>query len=248
MGPPYHLSRFYASPITCRASLSPITSYLSPITYHPSPITRIFQAVPSVNIAVLASGKGSNLQALLDALATPDSPGHVALVVSHRDTAPALTRAKEAGITTATIAPDGQDSSTLLALFGTHRIGLVVLAGWLKHLPADVIAGCRCPVLNVHPALLPAFGGPGMYGRKVHEAVLTSGARVSGPTVHLVDEQYDHGRILAQWPVPVRVDDTPETLAARVLAVEHRLLPCVVRACAQLLGAQGGGRRQGCER
>jgi folate-dependent phosphoribosylglycinamide formyltransferase PurN len=88
-------------------------------------------------------------------------------------------------------------------------------------------------MINIHPALLPAFGGPGMYGRRVHEAVLASGARVSGPTVHLVDERYDHGRILAQWPVPVFPDDTPEGLAARVLEAEHRLLPAVVRAWAR---------------
>ena len=86
----------------------------------------------------------------------------------------------------------------------------------------------RDRMLNIHPALLPEFGGPGMYGRRVHEAVLASGARLTGATVHLVDEQYDHGPIVAQWPVPVRPGDTPEGLAARVLEVEHRLLPAVV--------------------
>ena len=88
-------------------------------------------------------------------------------------------------------------------------------------------------MLNVHPALLPAFGGPGMYGKRVHEAVLASGARITGVTVHLVDEQYDHGRILAQWPVPVRPGDTADSLAARVLAAEHKLLPAVVQAFAR---------------
>ena len=88
-------------------------------------------------------------------------------------------------------------------------------------------------MINIHPALLPAFGGPGMYGRRVHEAVVASGARVSGATVHFVDEVYDHGAIIAQWPVPVLEGDDAEALAARILAVEHRLLPAVVRAFAE---------------
>jgi folate-dependent phosphoribosylglycinamide formyltransferase PurN len=101
-----------------------------------------------------------------------------------------------------------------------------------------VISAVQGRVLNVHPALLPAFGGPGMYGHRVHEAVLRSGARLSGATVHLVDDQYDHGAILAQWPVPVLAGDTPDTLAARVLKTEHRLLPAVVRAvCRDQAGA-----------
>jgi phosphoribosylglycinamide formyltransferase-1 len=107
-----------------------------------------------------------------------------------------------------------------------------VLAGYLKLVPAAVIARYRDRILNVHPALLPAFGGRGMYGHRVHEAVLASGARESGATVHLVDEVYDRGAILAQGRVPVLPDDTPDRLAARVLAVEHRLLPAAVLAAA----------------
>jgi folate-dependent phosphoribosylglycinamide formyltransferase PurN len=109
---------------------------------------------------------------------------------------------------------------------------LLVLAGFLKLIPEPVVRAHRGRILNIHPALLPAFGGPGMYGRRVHEAVLQSGARISGATVHIVDEQYDHGPIVAQWPVPVLEHDDPETLAARVLEVEHRLLPEVVDAFA----------------
>ena len=107
-----------------------------------------------------------------------------------------------------------------------------MLAGYLKLVPAAVIARYRGRIINIHPALLPAFGGPGMYGRRVHEAVLASGARESGATVHLVDEVYDRGAILAQARVPVLPGDTPERLAARVLEVEHRLLPAVVLAAA----------------
>ena len=109
---------------------------------------------------------------------------------------------------------------------------LVVLAGYLKLVPAEVVAAWRGRIVNVHPALLPAFGGPGMYGLRVHRAVLASGASESGASVHLVDEVYDRGAVLAQARVPVEPGDTPERLAARVLAAEHRLLPAVVRAAA----------------
>jgi folate-dependent phosphoribosylglycinamide formyltransferase PurN len=105
------------------------------------------------------------------------------------------------------------------------------MAGFLQLLRIpDDFAG---RVMNIHPALLPAFGGTGMYGRRVHERVLASGVTFSGATVHYVDEEYDHGLIIAQWPVPVRPGDTPDALAARVLAVEHRLLPLVVTALAR---------------
>jgi folate-dependent phosphoribosylglycinamide formyltransferase PurN len=119
---------------------------------------------------------------------------------------------------------------------------MIALAGYLRLVPPDVVAAFGGRMLNVHPALLPAFGGAGMYGARVHQAVLASGARVSGPTVHFVDERYDEGAIIAQWPVPVRTDDTPETLGARVLAVEHRIYPWAVAAVASgavRLGADG---------
>jgi folate-dependent phosphoribosylglycinamide formyltransferase PurN len=111
--------------------------------------------------------------------------------------------------------------------------GLAVLAGYLRRVPAKAVAQYRHRMINIHPALLPAFGGPGMYGHRVHEQVLASGVTFSGATVHYVDEEFDHGPIIAQWPVPVRADDTPDALAARVLAVEHRLLPLVVTALAR---------------
>jgi phosphoribosylglycinamide formyltransferase-1 len=189
--------------------------------------------MPPARVAVLASGQGSNLQSLLDELRGPDAPATVALVLSNRATAGALERAAAAGVPAATIAADGQDADGMVALLREHRIDFVVLAGYLKLVPAPVVAAYHRRMINIHPALLPAFGGAGMYGRRVHEAVLASGARVSGVTVHLVDEQYDHGPILAQWPVPVRPGDTPERLAARVLAAEHKLLPAVVRAFAR---------------
>jgi phosphoribosylglycinamide formyltransferase-1 len=191
--------------------------------------------VPIINIAVLASGAGSNFQALVDAL-PQGAPGRVALVVSNRADAGVMEKARRAGIATGTIAKDGEDAAALTALLRTHAIDLIILAGYLKRVPDSVVAAWRGRVLNIHPALLPAFGGEGMYGRRVHEAVLKSGARVTGATVHVVDEVYDHGPIVAQWPVPVRHGDTPETLAERVLAIEHRLLPAVVVAACRHMG------------
>jgi phosphoribosylglycinamide formyltransferase 1 len=111
-------------------------------------------------------------------------------------------------------------------------VDLVVLAGYLKLVPSGVIARYRGRLINIHPGLLPSFGGKGMYGHRVHEAVLASGARESGATVHLVDEVYDRGEILGQVKVPVLPGDDAERLAARVLEVEHRLLPAAVLAAA----------------
>jgi formyltetrahydrofolate-dependent phosphoribosylglycinamide formyltransferase len=179
--------------------------------------------VTPVRVAVLASGGGTNLQALLDALT--GSRARVALVLSDRPDAGALERARRAGVAAAALR-DPADSAELLAAL--TDMDLVVLAGYLKLVPPAVVAHFRWRMINIHPALLPAFGGPGMYGRRVHEAVLASDADESGATVHYVDEQYDRGPIIAQARVPVRPDDTPETLAARVLEAEHRLLPMVV--------------------
>jgi formyltetrahydrofolate-dependent phosphoribosylglycinamide formyltransferase len=180
--------------------------------------------VTPVRIAVLVSGGGTNLQALLDAL-RDSKTARVAQVISSRAAAGALDRARRARVPTAVLRDPG-DAAELLATLGDAD--LVVLAGYLKLVPAAVVARFRCRMINIHPALLPAFGGPGMYGRRVHEAVLASGARVAGATVHYVDEQYDRGPIIAQAKVRVAADDTPDSLAARVLAAEHRLLVRVV--------------------
>jgi phosphoribosylglycinamide formyltransferase 1 len=187
----------------------------------------------TTRIAVLASGGGSNLQALVDHLArlgVERRGGEIVLVVSDRSRAGALERAKAAGIDG--IHVDANSGGTLSDLLRARRVELIALAGYLRLVPPEVVRAYRGRMLNVHPALLPAFGGPGMYGSRVHAAVLASGARVSGPTVHFVDEQYDRGAIVAQWPVPVRADDTAETLALRVLRVEHLLFPRVVDAVA----------------
>jgi len=184
-----------------------------------------------MRVAVLASGGGTNLQALLDTC-QGSAPARVVVVISNKATAGALERARSAGVATEVLADPG-DGEGMVALLRSYDADLVVLAGYLKLVPEAVVRAFENRMLNIHPALLPSFGGPGMYGHRVHEAVLASGATISGPTVHVVTAEYDRGPIVAQWPVPVAGDDTPETLAARVLEVEHQLLPAVVLAAAR---------------
>ena len=177
-----------------------------------------------VRVAVLVSGGGTNLQALFDAL--HDSPlARVARVISSRPDAGALDRARRAGVPT-TVLRDPTDPTELLAALADSD--LAVLAGYVKLVPPEVVARFRRRMINIHPALLPAFGGPGMYGLRVHAAVLASRVKESGVSVHYVDEEFDRGPIIAQTRVPVEPGDTPETLAARVLEAEHELLPKVV--------------------
>jgi phosphoribosylglycinamide formyltransferase 1 len=184
-----------------------------------------------LRLAVCVSGRGSNLVALLRALAG-SALARVVLVLSNRADAPALERAGEWGVKAVSLANPRDGGEWLRHLHG-EQVELVVLAGYLKLVPAEVIAAYRNRIVNVHPALLPEFGGPGMYGHHVHEAVLRSGVGYSGATVHLVDEQYDRGAILAQARVPVLPGDTPDSLAARVLKAEHLLLPAVVLKAAE---------------
>ena len=187
-----------------------------------------------MRVAVLASGGGTNLQALLDKCRGP-APARVVLVACNRPDAGALQRARDAGVDTHFI-EDPNDGPALVAVLNRYQVDLVVLAGYLKLVPVDVVDAFAGRMINIHPALLPSFGGPGMYGMRVHRAVLESGATVSGPSIHLVTAEYDRGPIIAQWPVPVAPGDTEETLQKRVLAVEHQLLPAVV-----LNAARAGG-------
>jgi len=189
----------------------------------------------TVRIGVLASGRGTNLQALVDHFASlgERAPGCVALVASNKPNAQALDRARAASIDAETF--DANDDGTaLLSLLAKHHIDLVVLAGYMKRVPPPVVKEFHGRIVNVHPGLLPEFGGAGMYGARVHQAVLSSGARTTGVTVHLVDDEFDHGPVIAQWRIKVNEDDTPESLAARVLEVEHAIYPRAVEMIAFL--------------
>jgi phosphoribosylglycinamide formyltransferase-1 len=167
-----------------------------------------------MRVAVLASGSGTDLQSLLDSC-RPPAPAEVVLVLSNVPEAGSFARAERAGVATWRIA-DPADGIALLAALAAQRVDLVVLAGYLKLVPRAVVEAYAGRMINIHPALLPSFGGKGMYGIRVHRAVLESGAAISGPSVHLVTAEYDRGPILAQWPVPVLAGDTPEALRDRV--------------------------------
>lgn len=198
----------------------------------------------TARVAVLASGGGSNLQAMLDYF---DAQGEsraaqVVLVASDRAAAGALARARHAGVESVHIDATGRTTG-LKPLLDLHRVDFIALAGYLRFVPIDVTRHWSGRILNVHPSLLPSFGGAGMYGAHVHEAVLASGIRVTGATVHFVDEEYDRGPIIAQWPVPVVAGDSAESIAARVLAVEHWIYPAAVDAVARGLVTLGSDRR-----
>ena len=179
---------------------------------------------------MLASGRGSHFQTILRACRRGELPAEVVLLVS-RLNAPVVERAHEAGVP---VVFPPRDEAICSALQDAE-VDWVVLAGYLRRVGPAVLAAYPERVINIHPALLPAFGGQGMYGRHVHEAVLAAGVRETGASVHLVDEEYDQGRLLAQMRIPVLASDTPESLADRVLEVEHRLylatLASLLRKC-----------------
>jgi len=191
-------------------------------------------ALQPLRVAVLLSGSGRTLDNLLEQIAAGRLPAAVATVVSSRGDVRGTRIAERAGIPVAVLPPAGRPLAEWSdAVFAACRIAgaeLVVMAGFLHlvRIPAD-FAG---RVINIHPSLLPAFGGRGFHGMHVHRAVLDRGCTVSGCTVHLVDDEYDHGRILLQETVPVLPDDTPESLAARVFAAECHALPEAIRRIA----------------
>ena len=199
----------------------------------------------STRIAVLCSGGGSNLQAIIDQVEAGNIDGEIVLVLANASKAYALERAKKHGIPCEFVSKKQAGSSEayndiLLEKLQQAKADLVVLAGYLPIVGAQIVKAYPHKIINIHPALIPSFCGVGMYGHYVHEAVLAYGAKISGATTHFVDEEVDHGGVIMQKSVPVMEGDTPETLAARVLTVEHEILPETVRLfCAGKLGVDG---------
>lgn len=189
--------------------------------------------MPRLIIGFMASHGGSNMQAIIDAIKAGKIDGEAGCVISNNSKSGAIERAKKEGIPYYHISgkthpdSDSQDQAIINA-FRKHNVNIIVLAGYMRKVSPRIIKEWEGRILNIHPALLPKFGGKGMWGMHVHEAVLEAGEEVSGPTVHIVDEHFDHGRILAQLEVPVMPDDTPETLATRVLEKEHSIYPLVL--------------------
>lgn len=196
-------------------------------------------------IAVMVSGGGTNLQAIIDNIQSGSIKAEPVLVISSKHGAYALERAKKAGIPTAVIAKKDYDSeeeffaANLKALEDSGAEG-IVLAGYMSILSSELVKKFENKIINIHPALIPSFCGKGYYGERVHKAVIAYGAKLSGATVHFVDEGADTGPIIMQESVPVLPDDTPEELAARVLKVEHKILPkSVALFCEDKLKVEG---------
>ena len=197
-------------------------------------------------IAVLVSGGGTNLQALIDAQAAGDiTDGQIALVISNNKDAYALQRAESAGIPTATVLKKECGSQaafeqTIMALLEQNGIDLIVLAGFMSILSADFTDAYPKRILNVHPSLIPSFCGEGFYGLRVHEAALQYGVKVTGATVHFVNEIPDGGQIIFQKAVEIREGDTPELLQRRVMEqAEWKILPAAVQKISQQIAEKG---------
>lgn len=193
-----------------------------------------------LRLGVLASGRGSNFEAILKTIKNGKLDASIQVVISNKASAGALEIASRNGIPDIYISKkefpsQEQFDEKLLSVLNEHQVNFVVLAGYLKMLSPFIVRKFKNKILNIHPALLPSFGGKGMYGSYVHQAVLDYGCKVSGVTVHLVDEKYDTGPPVLQRCVPVQDDDTPESLAQRVLKVEHQIYTEALQLFAQNL-------------
>ena len=201
-----------------------------------------------LNIAVFASGRGSNFEAILRAI--EEGKIHnvsISVVISNNSAAPVFELARAHSIPAYHLSQlqfpsEEKFDETVLGVLERHRANFIVLAGYMKKLSSDLIRKFCNRILNIHPALLPKFGGKGMYGMRVHEAVIKSGEKISGVTVHIVDEEYDHGPIVKQQTVEVQREDTPETLAMKVRRFEHQLYPEVLQLFADDRIRISGGR------
>lgn len=175
------------------------------------------------NIAVFASGSGSNAENIINYFNNESRPGFVALVVANRADAPVLDRARKLGVPAVVVSRDEfSDQRLMFDLMDRYSIDIVVLAGFLLMIPGFLIERYRGRMVNIHPSLLPKYGGKGMYGRRVHEAVVAAGETRSGITIHLVDEEYDRGEIIFQADVDIDGNDTPESVESKVRGLEQR--------------------------
>jgi phosphoribosylglycinamide formyltransferase-1 len=189
-------------------------------------------------LAVFCSGTGSNFKSIYRAIAEKPLDAEIVLCLSNRSQCGATDFAREHGIATVHLSEKqfqefGDFVAAMLEVLREYRVENIVLAGYMRKVPEAVVAAFPDRILNIHPALLPKYGGEGMYGIHVHTAVLAAGETQSGATVHVVNEEYDKGRIVMQERVPVLAGDTPETLAARVLECEHRLYPAALEKLLQ---------------
>lgn len=192
----------------------------------------------ALRCAVFASGGGSNFGALLDRKKSGDLHVDFVLFVGNNSAAPAFERARKYAVPAVHLAPSRFASEEAYAgklnsLLREYRVELIVLAGYMKKIPLQIVKEYRHRIVNIHPGLLPAFGGKGLFGGRVHEAVIAYGAKITGVTVHFVDEEYDHGPIILQRAVEVLDTDDPHTLAERVLKVEHACYWQAVEAIAK---------------
>lgn len=199
----------------------------------------IVDLADKLKIAVFASGKGSNFQALIESIDTGlIQNAEVVCVISNNSDAGVLAIARSKNIPAHHISrkqfsTDAEFNDTILNVLSMCDVNFIVLTGYMKLLDVTLIKKYQYRIINIHPALLPQFGGKGMYGKFVHDAVIASGAKFSGATVHLVDEIYDHGSIVLQERIALDENETSETLAAKVLEIEHRILPTAVRLFAE---------------
>lgn len=194
-------------------------------------------------LSVWVSGSGSNLERIIQACQKKEIPAAVVLVASDRPGILALQRAEKYSIPTAVVSrksynSEGAYALALLELLKKYQVDLICLAGYLRKVSDEVVRAYRGRVLNIHPALLPKYGGEGFYGRRVQEAVLAAGERESGATVHYVDEQYDHGSVILQKKVPVLPADTPERLAERVHPIEYEIYPKAIKLVLEKLAGR----------
>jgi phosphoribosylglycinamide formyltransferase-1 len=193
-----------------------------------------FNKFENLNLCVLASGRGSNLKSIIRSQKSGKINSKVAIIISNNSNSGALNIAKANQIPGFHLSQkmfnsEGEYVDRFFELLRSHNVDLIVLAGYMKMIPEEIVKQYRNRILNIHPALIPSFCGKGLYGIHVHEAVLNYGVKVTGVTVHLVDEEYDTGPIVLQKTVKIKDDDTPESLQKRVLKWEHRIFPEAIK-------------------